>query len=45
VHFVVDVQSDLINALPTGLVMPLPRIGAGQAWLPSYLCPLVTLEG
>jgi toxin CcdB len=45
VPFVVDVQSDLIDALPTRLVMPLSRIGAGQARLPSHLCPPVTLEG
>jgi toxin CcdB len=45
VPFVVDVQSGLIDALPTRLVMPLSRIGAGQTRLPSNLCPSVTLEG
>jgi len=45
VPFVVDVQSGLIDALPTRLVMPLSRIGAGQASLPSNLCPPVTLGG
>jgi toxin CcdB len=45
VPFVVDVQSGLIDALPTRLVMPLSRVGAGQARLPSNLCPPITLEG
>jgi toxin CcdB len=45
VPFVVDVQSGLIDALPTRLVMPLSRVGAGQARLPSNLCPPVMLEG
>ncbi|MDR0275419.1 MAG: CcdB family protein [Burkholderiaceae bacterium] len=44
VPFVVDVQSNLIDALPTRLVMPLSRVGAEQARLPSNLCPPVTLE-
>ena len=45
VPFVVDVQSGLIDALPTRLVMPLSRIGAGQARFPVNLCPLVEIEG
>jgi len=45
VPFVVDVQSDLIDALPTRLVMPLSRVGAGQAKFPSNLCPPFTLAG
>ena len=44
VPFVVDVQSGLIDALPTRLVMPLSRIGAGQARFPVNLCPLVEIE-
>jgi toxin CcdB len=43
--FVVDVQSDLIDALSTRLVMPLSRVGAGQARMPSNLCPPVMLDG
>jgi len=43
--FVVDVQSDLISALPTRLVMPLSRVGSEQARFPLNLCPPVTLEG
>jgi toxin CcdB len=42
---VVDVRSNLIDALPTRLVMPLSRVGAGQARLPSNLCSPVTLAG
>jgi len=42
--FVVDVQSDLISALPTRLVMPLSRVGAQQAKSPLNLCPPVTIE-
>ena len=34
VPFVVDVQSGLIDALPTRLVMPLSRVGVKQARLP-----------
>jgi len=45
VPFVVDVQSGLIDTLPTRLVMPLSRIGAGQAKLPVNLCPRVEIEG
>lgn len=45
VPFVVDVQSGLIDTLPTRLVMPLSRIGAAQARLPVNLCPLVAIEG
>ena len=45
VPFVVDVQSGLIDALPTRLVMPLSRVGATQAGLPLRLCPPVEVEG
>jgi toxin CcdB len=41
IPFVVDVQSGLIDALPTRLVMPLSRVGAGAARLPSNLCPSI----
>lgn len=43
--FLVDVQSDLIDALPTRLVMPLSRVGATQMPLPRNLCPVVQVEG
>lgn len=45
VPFVVDVQSGLIDALPTRLVMPLSRVGARQAKLPLNLCPPMEVEG
>jgi toxin CcdB len=45
VPFVVDVQSGLIDTLPTRLVMPLSRVGAGQARLPLNLCPMLAISG
>ena len=45
VPFVVDVQSGLIDQLPTRLVMPLSRVGTGEGRLPIALCPLVDVEG
>jgi len=45
VPFVVDIQSGLVDSLPTRLVMPLSRIGAGQARLPVNLCPIVEIKG
>ena len=45
VPYVVVVQSDLINQLATRLVMPLSRVGVGQAKLPLNLCPSVEIDG
>lgn len=45
VPFVVDVQSALIDALPTRFVLPLSRVGVGVARLPLNLCPLVEIDG
>ena len=45
VPFVLDVQSGLIAQLPTRLVIPLSRVGAGAAKLPEALCPAVDVEG
>jgi len=45
VPYVVDVQSDLINQLATRLVMPLTRVGVGEAKLPINLCPSVEIDG
>lgn len=45
VPFVLDVQSGLIDSLPTRLVMPLSRVGAGLAKLPTNLCPVLEVEG
>lgn len=44
VPYVVDVQSGVIDELPTRLVMPLSRV-AGQVRLPQNLCPLIEVEG
>jgi toxin CcdB len=45
VPYVVDVQSALIDQLPTRLVMPLSRVGARQDRLPVNLCPTVEVQG
>ena len=45
VPYVVDVQSNLIDLLPTRLVMPLSRVGVDQPKLPVNLCPMVDIEG
>lgn len=45
VPYVVDVQSSLIDVLPTRLVMPLSRVGLAQAKLPINLCPVLTIGG
>lgn len=45
VPYVVDVQSGLLDQLPTRLVMPLSRVGTDAAKLPVNLCPAVQIEG
>ncbi len=45
VPYLVDVQSDLLDSLPTRLVIPLSRVGAKQKFLPTHLCPSVMVEG
>ncbi|RCW71217.1 toxin CcdB [Pseudorhodoferax soli] len=45
VPYLVDVQSPLIDALNTRLVMPLSRVGVGQARLPVSLCPTIEIDG
>jgi toxin CcdB len=45
VPYVVDVQSGLIDQLPTRLVLPLSRVGVDQPRLPTSLCPTVDIEG
>lgn len=45
VPYVVDVQSGLLEQLPTRLVMPLSRVGTDAAKLPVNLCPAVHVEG
>ena len=45
VPFVVDVQSTLIDQLPTRLVLPISRVGASKSKLPTNLCPTVEIGG
>jgi toxin CcdB len=45
VPYVVDVQSNLIEQLPTRLVMPLSRAGAAARRLPVNLCPMFEIDG
>ncbi len=45
VPYVLDVQSALIDALPTRLVVPLSRVGVGKVKLPGNLCPTVDVHG
>jgi toxin CcdB len=45
VPYVVDVQSNLIDQLPTRFVMPLSRVGATVSNLPASLCPSFEVEG
>ncbi|MBI5275538.1 MAG: CcdB family protein [Burkholderiales bacterium] len=45
VPYVLDVQSGLIDQLPTRLVMPLSRVGADAPRLPAALCPPVEVGG
>lgn len=45
VPYETDIQSGLIDALPTRLVLPLSRVGARQAQLPRNLCPVVEVDG
>jgi len=43
--FVVDVQSDLLAALPTRLVIPLSVLNLPASEIPQRLCPLLTVQG
>lgn len=45
VPYLVDVQSALLEALPTRLVMPLSRVGVKSHGLPPRLVPLFAVEG
>lgn len=45
VPYVLDVQSALLDTLPTRLVMPLSRLGVGTVRLPGNLCPTVDVAG
>lgn len=43
--FVVDIQSDLLAALATRMVVPLAVTAMTRAELPHRLCPVFTLQG
>ena len=43
--YVVDVQSDLLKALATRMVVPLALTAMTHAQLPRQLCPLLTVKG
>jgi toxin CcdB len=45
VPYVLDIQSNLIDSLPTRLVLPLSRLPAGSARLPVNLCPPIEVGG
>ncbi|OGB03244.1 MAG: hypothetical protein A3E25_03500 [Burkholderiales bacterium RIFCSPHIGHO2_12_FULL_69_20] len=45
VPYVVDVQSDLLSALRTRLVMPLTRVAVDLPHPPRRLAPLFSIEG
>ena len=45
VPFVVDVQSNLLSALPTRLVLPLTRTAVAVQQAPHQLAPLFTVAG
>lgn len=45
VPYVIDVQSDLLSALRTRLVMPLSRVGVDVAQAPRRLAPIFVIDG
>ena len=45
VPYLLDIQSGLLDQLPTRLVMPLSRVGADQSRWPANLCPSVEMDG
>ena len=45
VPYVVDVQSDMLSALRTRLVMPLTRVGVDLDQAPRRLAPVFTIAG
>jgi toxin CcdB len=45
VPYIVDVQSGLIDALSTRLVIPLSRVGSGAKKIPANLCPMMAVQG
>ena len=45
IPYVVVIQSDLLDALPTRLAMPLALLDGRLGKAPAALCPLVTVNG
>jgi len=45
VPYVVDVQSDLLDMLPSRLVMPLMPAGTESKSAPRNLCPYIEVQG
>jgi toxin CcdB len=45
IPFVVVIQSDLLDALPTRLVLPLADANDPHAKAPAALCPPITVNG
>jgi toxin CcdB len=45
VPYVVDVQSSLLDSLPTRLVMPLTRVGLRSDDMPRRLVPVFVIDG
>ena len=45
VPYVLDVQSDLLDALPSRLVLPLMTTGAAPKNVPRNLCPSIEVGG
>ena len=43
--FMVVIQSDFLDSLPTRLVMPLAVAGLVPKFIPLYLCPQVEFDG
>jgi toxin CcdB len=43
--FVVDIQSDLLKALPTRMVVPLAVTELPSTSLPRRLCPVLEVQG
>ena len=45
IPYVVVIQSDLLDALPTRLAMPLALLDGRLGKAPAALCPLITVNG
>lgn len=43
--YVIDIQSNLLSALATRMVVPLAVTGLAAKDLPNGLCPIITVKG